>query len=369
MLRGHRVAHRRVGLLDQGAEVRDDGAGGGGSASASSAGGGSAGSAGEGGSASSAGGGSASSGGAGCEPGRQEACYGGPPDALNRGACRAGVKICDDEGNGYGPCAGEVLPAAERCDTAEDEDCDGAVNAGWPTPGAPTSPRRAERRGFARSGRGRGRSGVPRGVRSGDGRRRVGARLQQRRFGGGNDAVVLGHPVRRAARDQGRAGARAELLQGLLYLVGREYRDEIADIKGTVAEVMRATAEGIDTTTMKLLRPLHVSGDADVFFSHFLSGWSSGDHDGDTAPNNNCAVEALNVTQHYAQCWEYNLGADGDAPFDDGGWGPHLGTHIADQARLANDNTRYTRVRRILAGHGGEPGPQAYPPRVPSRIS
>ncbi|CAN95475.1 hypothetical protein predicted by Glimmer/Critica [Sorangium cellulosum So ce56] len=326
----------------------DEGAGGGGSASASSAGGGSAGSAGEGGAASSAGGGSASSGGGGCEPGRQEACYGGPPATLNRGACRAGVKSCDEEGNGFGPCAGEVLPAAERCDTAEDEDCDGAANAGCAYARCADVPR-----------------GLPSGVYTldldgagGDPEFPVVCDLET---DGGGWALVYNSvgsaegetlsfwdiPYAQRLGTKGEPALERNFYRGSLYLVGREYRDEIADIKGTVAEVMRATAEGIDTTTMKLLRPLHVSGDADVFFSHFLSGWSSGDHDGDTAPDNNCAIAALNVTQHYAQCWEYNLGADGDAPFDDGGWGPHLGTHVADQAGLANDNTRYTRVRRI----------------------
>ena len=121
---------------------------------------------------------------------------------------------------------------------------------------------------------------------------------------------------------------------------------DVEDLEGTVKEMMRATAEGVDPETMKLLRPTHTAGNADIFVAHFLSGWSSRDHDGDPHPQN-CAVEHQNVTQHYAQCWEYNLGADADEPFDDGGWGPHLATHIAERAGLASDGTSHTRVRRI----------------------
>ena len=60
-----------------------------------------------------------------CVPGQPRECYRGPADALGVGACVAGSQICQPDGN-YGPCAGDVLPGVERCDTPDDENCDGA---------------------------------------------------------------------------------------------------------------------------------------------------------------------------------------------------------------------------------------------------
>jgi cysteine-rich repeat protein len=57
------------------------------------------------------------------------ACYTGPDGTLGEGACAAGAQTCDADTGEYGPCEGDVLPAAEVCDTAGvDEDCDGQVN-------------------------------------------------------------------------------------------------------------------------------------------------------------------------------------------------------------------------------------------------
>ncbi|WP_437730095.1 hypothetical protein [Sorangium sp. So ce1335] len=63
-----------------------------------------------------------------CVPGDAAPCYGGPPGTGGVGICKAGTKFCDTQGTGYGPCIGEVLPTADDCHTAADENCDG-VNA------------------------------------------------------------------------------------------------------------------------------------------------------------------------------------------------------------------------------------------------
>ena len=60
-----------------------------------------------------------------CTPGDVEDCYSGPAETLGVGQCAAGQRSCDGGGL-WGACAGEVLPAAESCDSVGDEDCDGA---------------------------------------------------------------------------------------------------------------------------------------------------------------------------------------------------------------------------------------------------
>ncbi|WP_437321666.1 fibrinogen-like YCDxxxxGGGW domain-containing protein [Sorangium sp. So ce385] len=135
--------------------------------------------------------------------------------------------------------------------------------------------------------------------------------------------------------------------QPSLYVVGREYRDEIEDIAGIVAEVMRATAEGIDTADMHLLTPVRVSGEEELFTWQFATGWSSPDFDADTKGDGNCASSYVGVTQHYGHCFVYNLGADDDAPIEDEGWGPHVRTLSATSFGLSDDGSPYTRVKRI----------------------
>lgn len=64
-----------------------------------------------------------------CEPGTEAPCYEGPEGTEGVGVCAAGTMRCNDAGDGYGACEGQVLPAAEVCATADDEDCDGASPA------------------------------------------------------------------------------------------------------------------------------------------------------------------------------------------------------------------------------------------------
>ena len=63
-----------------------------------------------------------------CVPGTIQACYSGPPETQNVGPCVGGTQMCNADGQGYGACTGEVLPATETCANLMDDDCDGLVN-------------------------------------------------------------------------------------------------------------------------------------------------------------------------------------------------------------------------------------------------
>jgi hypothetical protein len=64
-----------------------------------------------------------------CVHGKTEPCYTGSPATKNIGRCKDGVRTCDK--GAWGPCSGEVLPAAkEDCLTPVDDDCNGTVNDG-----------------------------------------------------------------------------------------------------------------------------------------------------------------------------------------------------------------------------------------------
>lgn len=68
-----------------------------------------------------------------CSPGSTATCYSGPAGTVGVGSCTAGTQECTADGTGFGPCTGEVLPAAETCATPADEDCDGAINEEGPS--------------------------------------------------------------------------------------------------------------------------------------------------------------------------------------------------------------------------------------------
>jgi len=68
-----------------------------------------------------------------CEEGAERACYeAGPPALAGQGACARGTQRCGPEG--WGECEGDVAPAPETCNGADD-DCDGATDD---VPDAPT---------------------------------------------------------------------------------------------------------------------------------------------------------------------------------------------------------------------------------------
>jgi len=64
-----------------------------------------------------------------CTPGAQTACYTGPQGTEGVGPCVGGMQTCNAEGTGFGPCEGEVLPAAQDlCANSVDDDCNGEVD-------------------------------------------------------------------------------------------------------------------------------------------------------------------------------------------------------------------------------------------------
>jgi hypothetical protein len=155
---------------------------------------------------------------------------------------------------------------------------------------------------------------------------------------------------------------------GELYKHGTEYRDDAVGLDGVeVHGIMRATTSGINPDSMAFMGPDEVksmSGPSSLSFQlytyHFASGWSSPDHDADTG-GTNCASMFGNVTQHYAGCFKYSLGADSDGDFLDGGWGPHIVDAIIEEINgnamaageqklskeISNPPGQCSRVRRI----------------------
>jgi putative metal-binding protein len=64
-----------------------------------------------------------------CTLGDVVACYTGPSGSSGVGVCHGGQQTCLGGSLGYGPCMGEVTPAAnDDCATKADENCDGALN-------------------------------------------------------------------------------------------------------------------------------------------------------------------------------------------------------------------------------------------------
>ena len=64
-----------------------------------------------------------------CTPGEVVGCYSGPLETKGKGECHEGTQTCAEDGQSFGPCAGEQLPQPEECASPKDEDCDGLAPA------------------------------------------------------------------------------------------------------------------------------------------------------------------------------------------------------------------------------------------------
>jgi hypothetical protein len=164
-------------------------------------------------------------------------------------------------------------------------------------------------------------------------------------------------------KPKGTPGVMANYYDGRLYKYkpNQIFRDEILDYEGVLfADAVRVKSNGFDEGMMKFAGPEKLSGNAFLFAAHFNGHWSSADFDGDGdgIATNNCALldspAMTGVSQHYAGCWYYSLGADADVPNLDGGWGPHVTLSlIAMDAALTNLKVEPTpgqyggRVKRI----------------------
>jgi len=60
-----------------------------------------------------------------CTPGDKIPCYGGPLGTEGVGECKAGEAECTPDGQGYGVCLGQTLPAFDVCGDGLDNDCTG----------------------------------------------------------------------------------------------------------------------------------------------------------------------------------------------------------------------------------------------------
>ncbi|OJT21522.1 hypothetical protein BO221_27310 [Archangium sp. Cb G35] len=145
---------------------------------------------------------------------------------------------------------------------------------------------------------------------------------------------------------RGRPNLESLFYDGSFYRYGTLYMDVIEDLRGKSVVALVAEVSGIDLYSMKFISPRYVSGHSGIYSQQFAAGWSAPDFDGDLY-SGQCATTYAYVTQHYGNCWYYNLGADGDTPADDGRVGPHVYYTTASAMGLSTDGSYYTRVRRI----------------------
>ncbi len=65
-----------------------------------------------------------------CTPAAEEPCaYTGiPAETENVGPCKAGKRVCKEDGSGWTNCSGEVKPLYDLCDDGIDQNCDGTAD-------------------------------------------------------------------------------------------------------------------------------------------------------------------------------------------------------------------------------------------------
>lgn len=73
-----------------------------------------------------------------CAPKSERACYTGDSATRKKGLCVDGKQVCNEDGDAFGSCVGEVLPATEVCN-GKDDDCDGSVDEDFKTKGTACS--------------------------------------------------------------------------------------------------------------------------------------------------------------------------------------------------------------------------------------
>jgi hypothetical protein len=62
-----------------------------------------------------------------CTPKATQDCYNGAAGTEGKGLCIGGKQTCKDDGMGFGPCVGEVVPTPENCASGQDQDCNGTA--------------------------------------------------------------------------------------------------------------------------------------------------------------------------------------------------------------------------------------------------
>jgi hypothetical protein len=159
-------------------------------------------------------------------------------------------------------------------------------------------------------------------------------------------------PFAQRLERRGRPSLDSNFYDGSLYQTGSvTYMDVIEDVRGKTAIAFVARSAGIHYFTMLMSNPTLVSGNSALFSSQFAAGWSAPDYDGDTEPGEtNCATYFSNVTQHYSNCWRYNLGSDADnsgGDFADQRLGPHVLNSSLVALGLSGDGSGHSRVRAI----------------------
>lgn len=66
-----------------------------------------------------------------CVPLSQRPCYGGPANTLGVGLCAGGMQTCGPGGTWDPTCIGQVVPAADDCNTLGDESCGTGTCGAW----------------------------------------------------------------------------------------------------------------------------------------------------------------------------------------------------------------------------------------------